>query len=227
LGTAELIAHEIEHIVEQLDGVDLEAQAGNGAVWSSGHRTFETRRAIEVGRRVAREKSPWVLTCPDIRNRASENNTDPLTTVVQQDRHAGPSSVRSARVSGNGRYVVFVSAARLVEADRNQFGDIYVLDLATGHCTLESLGPGGPPSTGESLSPDISRDGRYVVFESTASSLTDTPLLPGIFRVFLRDRAHDAGCRIACEPVVREWQCQTTRPIHRTPRTSTRNPPSP
>jgi len=192
LDAAELIAHEMEHIVEQLDGVDLEAQAGNGAVWSSGgHRTFETRRAIEVGRRVARETTMG-SDVPDVRNRASENNTDRLTTVVQQDRHAAPSSVRSARVSGNGRYVVFVSAARLVEADSNQFGDIYVLDLATGHCTLESLGPGGSPSTGESLSPDISRDGRYVVFESAASNLTDTQLLPGIFRVFLRDREKGA-----------------------------------
>ena len=91
-------------------------------------------------------------------------------------------------MSGSGRYVVFVSSAQLVEADRNQFGDVYVLDLATGECTLESVGPGGSPGNGESLSPDISRDGRYVVFESAAGNLLDTQVLPGIFRVFLRDR---------------------------------------
>ena len=96
--------------------------------------------------------------------------------------------MRSARVSGSGRYVVFVSSAQLVEADRNQLGDVYVLDLATGECALESVGPGGSPGNGESLSPDISRDGRYVVFESAAGNLLDTPLRPGIFNVFLRDR---------------------------------------
>jgi len=52
---AELIAHEIEHILEQLDGVDLEAQLGSGNVWRREDGAFETRRATEVGRRVARE----------------------------------------------------------------------------------------------------------------------------------------------------------------------------
>ena len=52
---AELIAHELEHVLEQVDGVDLQAQAGNGVVWKSGDGAFETRRAIEAGRRVARE----------------------------------------------------------------------------------------------------------------------------------------------------------------------------
>lgn len=55
-----LIAHEFEHIIEQLDGVDLQAlaeRAGTGvrADPKSGH--FETERAIAIGRRVAREVS--------------------------------------------------------------------------------------------------------------------------------------------------------------------------
>ena len=128
---------------------------------------------------------------------------DHLTTVVRQDRDSTPSSVRAARVSGSGRYVVFVSSAQLVEADRNRFGDIYVLDLATGECTLESVGPGGSPGNGESLSPDISRDGRYVVFESLSGNLLDTPVRPGTFHVFLRDRetgvVRQAAAR-ACHP---------------------------
>jgi Tol biopolymer transport system component len=187
LEAAELIAHEIEHVLEQLDGVDLQAQTGNGVVWKAGDGAFETRRAIEAGRRVARE----ITTGSDVNEillLPHENQADRLTTVVQKDRNATPSSARSARVSGSGRYVVFVSSAQLIEADRNQLGDVYVLDLATGECTLESAGPGGLPGNGESSSPDISRDGRYVVFESAAGNLLDTPLLPGTFRVFLRDR---------------------------------------
>ena len=51
----ELIAHEIEHVLEQLDGVDLEAHVGSGNVWKREDGAFETRRATEAGRRVARE----------------------------------------------------------------------------------------------------------------------------------------------------------------------------
>ena len=54
----ELIAHEFEHILEQLDGVDLAAMAsrsGTGvhAIPEGGH--FETERATAAGRRVASE----------------------------------------------------------------------------------------------------------------------------------------------------------------------------
>lgn len=53
-----LIAHEFEHILEQLDGVDLTAMAARPATGvrlmrGSGH--FETERAIAAGRRVAEE----------------------------------------------------------------------------------------------------------------------------------------------------------------------------
>jgi hypothetical protein len=51
----ELIAHEVEHVLEQLDGVDLAAHVGSGNVWKREDGAFETRRAAEVGRRVARE----------------------------------------------------------------------------------------------------------------------------------------------------------------------------
>jgi Tol biopolymer transport system component len=184
---AELIAHEIEHILEQLDGVDLKAQAGNGAVWKSGDGAFETRRAIEAGRRVA-DEIRLSSAVSNVRDRPPENYAHLLTTVVQQDRDAAPSSVRSARVSGNGHHVVFVSSAQLVDADRNQLRDVYVHDLGTGQCTLESVAPGGASGNGESVSPGISNDGRYVVFESAAGNLTDTPFPSGVFHVFLRDR---------------------------------------
>ena len=53
----ELLAHELEHVIEQLDGIDLAAKA---TVASSGVRncadgTFETSRAVRVGTLVALE----------------------------------------------------------------------------------------------------------------------------------------------------------------------------
>jgi len=53
----ELIAHEIEHVLEQLDGVDLDAHVGSGNVRKRADGAFETRRATEAGLRVAREVS--------------------------------------------------------------------------------------------------------------------------------------------------------------------------
>jgi hypothetical protein len=53
----ELLAHELEHVIEQLDGIDLKAKA---AVAESGVRnsvggTFETSRAVRIGSVVAFE----------------------------------------------------------------------------------------------------------------------------------------------------------------------------
>jgi hypothetical protein len=56
----ELLAHEIEHVIEQLDGVDLHVKS---RLQSTGVRhcdcadmgAYETRRAIVTGQRVARE----------------------------------------------------------------------------------------------------------------------------------------------------------------------------
>jgi hypothetical protein len=55
----ELIAHELEHIIEQLDGVDLVGKASrpNSGVYATGDGgdLFETTRAKRVGLQVARE----------------------------------------------------------------------------------------------------------------------------------------------------------------------------
>jgi len=53
----ELIAHEFEHVIEHVDGLDLRRLAGLAptTVWVTAHGMFETRRATETGRVVAAE----------------------------------------------------------------------------------------------------------------------------------------------------------------------------
>lgn len=53
----ELIAHEFEHILEQLDGLDLArlARLSPTTVWVIGDHVFETQRAAQTGRAVAAE----------------------------------------------------------------------------------------------------------------------------------------------------------------------------
>jgi hypothetical protein len=55
---SEYLAHEIEHVLEQIEGVDLTsavAKGVRGARRIDGGRTFETDRATAVGRLVAGE----------------------------------------------------------------------------------------------------------------------------------------------------------------------------
>jgi Tol biopolymer transport system component len=87
-------------------------------------------------------------------------------TVRQADRYATPLDVVAPSVSADGRYVAFASLARLVPEDTNKRSDIYVLDRVSGTVTVESLAPDGRASTTDSISPRISGDGRFVVYES-------------------------------------------------------------
>ncbi len=50
----ELIAHEVEHVIEQLDGVELTAPAQRG-IRRTARGMFETARATHIGRTVAAE----------------------------------------------------------------------------------------------------------------------------------------------------------------------------
>ena len=76
------------------------------------------------------------------------------------------------RLSHDGRYVVYATvAARLIgAADADQ--QILRHDRTTGATTLVSRNPAGLPANGWSGHPDVSEDGRYVVFESSATDLT-------------------------------------------------------
>jgi hypothetical protein len=51
----ELLAHEFEHVLEQVDGVNLRADAAHGRARVLPDGAYETRRATEVGLQVLRE----------------------------------------------------------------------------------------------------------------------------------------------------------------------------
>lgn len=111
------------------------------------------------------------------------------------------SSASTPALSGDGRYVVFDSAAAtLVPTDTNQHTDIFVRDRELGTTTRLSLAPDGTEGNGESLLPSVSADGRFVAFTSGASNLvpgdTNTCSFPSpgsnCYDVFVRDRDVDA-----------------------------------
>lgn len=82
------------------------------------------------------------------------------------------SSSGAPAISTDGRTVVFSSTAtNLVGNDTNGKGDIFVHDLQTGETTLGSVNSSGVQADGGGKSPDISGDGRYVVFISKSDNL--------------------------------------------------------
>lgn len=78
----------------------------------------------------------------------------------------------SPSISADGRYVAFMSfASNLVDVDTNDVKDIFVHDRQTGETVRVSLASGGSQGNGESRSPSISADGRFVAFMSVANNL--------------------------------------------------------
>lgn len=79
----------------------------------------------------------------------------------------------SVATSSDGRFVAFSSrASNLVPDDTNGAEDVFVFDRTLRITHRVSRGTSGE-ANGASAAADISADGRYVVFQSFASNLTD------------------------------------------------------
>lgn len=100
-------------------------------------------------------------------NGGSEGSSSPDTPSSQPSEIAnGPSNLAS--VSSTGRYIAFDSDASNLTTGGNPARDIFVRDTTTRVATLVSANPVSNAGLA-SFSPDISGDGRYVVFHSFAS----------------------------------------------------------
>lgn len=91
---------------------------------------------------------------------------------VASDGTAGNNGSVFPSISADGRYVAFVSSAdNLVTDDTNDVTDVFVHDRQTGETVRASVASDGTQGNGESYWVSISADGRYVVFDSSASNL--------------------------------------------------------
>jgi Tol biopolymer transport system component len=136
-------------------------------------------------------------------------DTNSQADVFVHDRQTGETrrvSVTSAQgqscgdhpsISADGRYVAFQSiCTNLVPHDANYWSDIFVHDRQTGNTEIVSVDSSGNQGSGESSSPAISADGRFVAFESTSPEL-----VPGdtnkVKDVFVHDRQTGATERVS------------------------------
>lgn len=104
-----------------------------------------------------------------------------------------------AAISGDGRHVVFSSLAQnLVAGDNNFVVDIFLRDIQTNVTEIVSVASGGAQANDWCTSASVTADGRYVVFQSRA-----TTLVPGdpdnAFDVFVRDRQASTTVRASID----------------------------
>jgi Tol biopolymer transport system component len=138
-------------------------------------------------------------------------DTNGLSDVFVRDRQTGTTrrvsvssagvqgdgDSRGALVSADGRFVAFWSdASNLVGGDTNAVADAFVRDRQTGTTRRVSVSSAGAESDGVSYPESISPDGRFVAFESDASTLVagDTN---GFTDIFVRDRQTGTTRRVS------------------------------
>jgi Tol biopolymer transport system component len=108
------------------------------------------------------------------------------TTRVSVDSSGAEANGASTdpAVSVDGRYIVFTSAAtNLVAGDTNGKTDIFLRDTVSGTTVRVSTDTNGIEANGDNARPDISADGRFIVWHGTASNLApqDTNATQDVF----------------------------------------------
>jgi Tol biopolymer transport system component len=136
---------------------------------------------------------------------AGKTNSANFTAVFVRDLHVGTTTLVSISTNGSflnadcmdsvmtpdGRYVAFASKANnLVPGDTNGLTDVFLRDLVTGTTTLVSTGAQAATpflffTVSSSDAPEISPDGRYVAFLSTATNFVAG--VTNLGEVYVRD----------------------------------------
>ncbi len=88
-------------------------------------------------------------------------------TDSEADGHSG-----NTEISADGNVIAFASSAsNLLDSDDEGYKDIFVYDRDDGTLTRVSVASNGDAGNGDSDNPDVSSNGRYIVFDSEASNL--------------------------------------------------------
>jgi Tol biopolymer transport system component len=116
------------------------------------------------------------------------------TSCVSVNKEGKQSNGNSAlaRVSGDGRFVVFQSdPTNFTTRCSNGFTHIFVRDTVEERTTCASIDNRGNQGNKDSVQPSISSDGRFVAFSSAANNLTGNRCVAGNVQVFVRDRTDE------------------------------------
>lgn len=116
---------------------------------------------------------------------------DNVTTrvSVSSDGTQADSNSGLASISYSGRYVVFSSAADnlVTGVSGTMYSHIYMHDMTTGETSIVDTSSGGTINDGSAQSPQVSADGRYVVFSATATNLVPGINSPTKDQIYIKD----------------------------------------
>jgi Tol biopolymer transport system component len=181
-GTMDIFVRDLQNgTIERVNLTNLGVQAYQ---WSSAPDISDDGRfvAFESPAYNLRKDQPGGYRNIFVRDR--QNASTQLITLGAEENS---SSLKPA-ISGDGRYVAFLSdATNLVPNRTTVKQDVFVYDRLTGTTELVSMNNASEEANGDNYLPAISSDGRYVAFMSWASNL-----VPGdsndSFDIFVRDR---------------------------------------
>lgn len=194
----DLVTGAVEHISLDSDEAALSGSAYDAIVSDDGNRVLFSLEGFGVPSHVF------------LRDRAAGT-----TTPVSLNSQGDPGNDRSytARMSGNGRWIVFLSSAtNLVDNDTNFSPDVFVRDLETGITERVSVDSAGNQVATGFYHPDISDDGRFVLFRTDSADLVanDTN---GLIDIFLHDRQSGATLRISEADDGSDAESDSTEPV--------------
>jgi len=126
----------------------------------------------------------------------------------------GDYAAGNVAIAEEGRFLVFdATSSTVVPNDNNDASDVFRVDTCVGavigcspQTTRVSVAAGGGSANGDSQSPGVNADSRFVVFESNASNLVpgDTN---GVADIFLADTC--AGVPAGCVPQITRLSVST------------------
>ena len=154
-----------------------------------------------------------VLALPALVVLASQAATQ-STVLISSDGAAAPGNDDSfyGSLSFDGRWVAFRSdATNLHSTPTNGTAQIYVKDLGTWAVEPISVSNAGLAGNSVSDLPSITADGRFVVFQSSASNLVGTPSAD--IQVYLRDRLTGSTTRESLDSAGVPWASQADGPV--------------
>jgi len=118
-----------------------------------------------------------------------DNQTYDVALRNPNDNHLG---IGNALISNDGEYIAFSGArSYFVSNDFNNTTDIFLYKFSDRSITKVSRGLNGTGSNARSLLQDMSPDGRYVLYSSWASNITDDQTTEDGYRLFVYDVVAD------------------------------------
>jgi Tol biopolymer transport system component len=133
----------------------------------------------------------------DVFARDLASDTNERVSLPQGGGEANGASSRPA-LTPDGRLVAFASLASNlvgVGADSNGASDVFLRDRLAASTEQVSVPAPGGSASGASGAPDLSDDGRFVVFESAAALVPEDT--NGVADVYLRDRLEQSTERVS------------------------------